>query len=104
MKNMICKIYVHEEFKGTGFFCKIPYNNDLLPVLMTVNHIIDESFLNTEKKLKISMNNIYKKIGLEKRIVYTNKDYDVTIIEIKEKDIIEKYLDLDDNIKEREDL
>ena len=82
MKNMVCKIYVHEEFKGTGFFCKIPYNVGLLSVLMTSNHIINESFLNTEKKLTISMNNRYKKIELEKRIVYTNKDYDVTIIEI----------------------
>jgi hypothetical protein len=29
---------------------------------------------------------------------YTNKEYDITIIEIKEKDNIKNYLELDDNI------
>ena len=42
MKNMICKIYIKDYFKGTGFFCKIPYNGNLLPIFMTNNHIINE--------------------------------------------------------------
>ena len=29
---------------------------------------------------------------------YTNKEYDITIIELKEKDNIKNYLELDDNI------
>ena len=61
MKNMICKIYIKEEFNGTGFFCKIRYNDDLLPVLITNNHIINESILETEQKISISMNNKFKK-------------------------------------------
>ena len=104
MKNSVCKIYINDEFKGTGFFCKIPYNEDLLPVLMTNNHIINESFLEKEKELKISMNNKYKKIELDERNIYTDKNYDVTIIEIKEKDGINKYMDLDDNIFEKNNL
>ena len=104
MKNMICKIYIKEEFNGTGFFCKIPYNDDLLPVLMTNNHIINESILETEQKISISMNNKFKKIEIADRIKYTNKDFDITIIEIKEKDQINNFLELDDNIIEKDNL
>ena len=38
MKNCICKILSNDGKKGTGFFCKIPYLNKLLPVLVTNNH------------------------------------------------------------------
>ena len=34
MKNCVCKIYI-KGTKGTGFFTKIPYKNDLLKVLIT---------------------------------------------------------------------
>ena len=40
MKNCICKILTNDGKKGTGFFCKIPYLNKLLPVLVTNNHIL----------------------------------------------------------------
>ena len=42
MKSSVCKIYLDNGNKGTGFFCKIPYpdNKHLLPVLVTNNHII----------------------------------------------------------------
>ena len=44
MKKSICKILLGKK-KGTGFFCKIPFGNNLLPVLITNNHIIDEIIL-----------------------------------------------------------
>ena len=40
MKKKVCKIFIGNDIKGTGFFCKIPYNNNELKVLMTNNHII----------------------------------------------------------------
>ena len=40
----------------------------------------------------------FKKINLNNRMKYTNKEYDITIIELKEKDNIKNYLELDDNI------
>ena len=43
MENCICKIYPNNGVKGTGFFCKIPFNNNLLPVLITNNHILNEN-------------------------------------------------------------
>jgi len=42
MMTIICKIY---QGKGTGFFCKIPYKRNLLTVLITNYHIIDENFI-----------------------------------------------------------
>ena len=51
------------------------------------------------------MNNIFTKIELDDdRIIYTNKDYDITIIEIKEKDKIKIFLDVDENIIEKDDI
>ena len=44
------------------------------------------------------MNNRYKNIELDERIKYRNKEYDITIIELKEKDGINNYLEIDENI------
>ena len=34
--SCICKICIKGRKMGTGFFCKIEYENDLLPVLITI--------------------------------------------------------------------
>jgi len=39
MGKCICKIYLENGEKGTGFFCKIPFLNSRLPVLITNNHV-----------------------------------------------------------------
>ena len=51
MDKYICKIYLGngKEGTGTGFFCKIPFHNKLLPVLITNNHIIGENDLKIGK-------------------------------------------------------
>ena len=102
MKKNICKIKIDEE-QGTGFFCKIPFPDKYktLPVLITNNHIINENLLNTKNKeieLFIKGENDIKKLNLDNRIKHTNKNYDITIIEIKEKDNINNYMELDDII------
>ena len=98
MKKKICRINIGNK-KGIGFFCKIPFPdyNNLLPVLITNNYIIDELILKNEKKIKIIINNEEKEIELENRIKYINNEYDITIIEIKNKDKINNYLELDNN-------
>ena len=99
MKNCVFKINLLNGTKGTGFFCKIPYNNNILKLLITNNHIIDENILNRNEKILISINNNKdKEIILEDRKYYTNKEYDITIIEIKEKDGINHYLEIDEDI------
>ena len=100
MEKYIAKIKVDKE-QATGFFTKIPFpdKSKLLPVFITNNHIINEEILNSNKKIEIDIKEekdiIY--LNLNNRIKYTNKEYDITIIEIKEKNI-KYYLELDDII------
>ena len=102
MEKNICRINIGEE-KGTGFFCKIPFpdRNNMLPVFVTNNHVIDEKLLykeNARISIKIKGDKKSKELNLNNRIKYTNKKYDITIIEIKERDGIKDYLELDDKI------
>ena len=43
IENCICKIYLKNGEIGTGFFCKIPFNNNLLPVLIINNHVLNKN-------------------------------------------------------------
>ena len=92
MSKNICKIKIGEE-QGTGFFCKIPFPdiNNMLSVFITNNHIINDERL-YDNNLKININieeeNEIREINLNNRIKYTNEEYDITIIEIKENDNI----------------
>ena len=95
MEKNIFKIKIGDE-QGTGFFCKIPYNNKI--VLMTNNHVIDENV--NEIKIKIKEEKESRIINLKNRIKYTNKEYDINIIEMNEKDNINNYLELDDELNE----
>ena len=49
----------------------------------------------TEKKVEDTP---YVSYGMKKKVVDFNKDYDIAIIEILEKDNIKNYLELDDNL------
>ncbi len=42
----VCKIYINENEYATGFLCKIPFPDEfnLLPVLMTNNHVINKEY------------------------------------------------------------
>ena len=107
MKKSICKIKIGEG-SGTGFFCNIPLDNDnLITVLMTNNHVLEQKDIVPGKKIEISLLNekINKEIYInEQRRAYTYKDYDVTIIEIKKNDNIDKdsFLDIDEDILKME--
>ena len=51
LENCICQIYKKNDGTGTGFFCKISFQNKLLQVLITNNHILEEKDIqNNEKK------------------------------------------------------
>ena len=102
MEKEICRIIIGKN-KGTGFFCKIPFpnQNNMLPVFITNNHIINKDLLNkkdTKITLYIKEEENEKELILNKRMKYTNEEYDITIIEIKEEDNINNYLELDDII------
>ena len=103
MKNKVYKVALDNKIKGNGFFCKIPFpnKNNLLPVFISNYHIINE-FILKNNKISLSLNNEKNiEIELDNRIKYSNKEYNITIIEIKEKDGIENYLDIDETIIEK---
>ena len=108
MKKCVCKIH-NKGKKGTGFFSRIEYKYSLKNVLITNNYILNKNDIETIKKITISLNNEqeFKDIELDnERLIFTDEMKDITIIEIKEKDNINNYLDIDerynkDRIKER---
>ena len=107
MKKCVCKIYVDNGNKGTGFFAKIydPNKNHLISVLVTNNHIIDEKHLGKNQYIEFTINNdiIKNKILIGDRKTYTSKKYDTTIIEIYEnKDGINNFLELDFDLYEED--
>ena len=100
MKNYICKIK-NNEIIGTGFFCRISYNNNnKINALITSYQIIDDYYLNHNNKINlINAQNEMKVINLEpNRKIYSTKKYNTTIIELKESDNINNYLELDENL------
>ena len=102
-KISICKVNCNEGGNGTGFFCNIPDSWNTLKVLMTNNHVLNKDDISIGKKIKFSINNemIFYEIEIDKsRKIYTDKKYDITIIEIKQEDKLDKitFFDLDDRI------
>ena len=99
MEKYICKVKISKD-QGTGFFCKIPFPDEkhMLPVLIISNHMHNSKLSNDEISIYIESEKEIKKINLNGRKYYTNEEYDTTIIEIKEKDNIQNYLELDDII------
>ena len=102
MNNSICRIQIGNK-EGNGFFTKIPYKKNLLPVVITNNHIISMDDILNYKNLSLYINND-KKVKVLKldinRKKYTNENLDITIIEIIENEdkLNNKYLELDDEI------
>ena len=102
MEKFICKIKIGETI-GTAFFCEIPFpnKNNKLSVLISNNHTINEDFLfnkDSELEIHIKEKKDIIKLNLDKRMKYTNEEYDITIIELKETDEIKNFLELDDII------
>jgi len=106
MRNSICKIKINQ-INGTGFFCKIPYENNTMNVLMTNYHILDKEYYNKNDALNLFINDEkdVKIINLKiNRTTYFSEIYDLALIELKESDgiPINIYLDLDDNLFKKE--
>ena len=90
MDNSVCKI-INQKSKGTGFICSIPFPNKLisLPVLITCYHVLGSEELKPGKEIKLIFNGNEKTLQLnESRKIYTSneKEYDISIIELKSED------------------
>ena len=102
METNICYIKTNHT-KGTGFFCKIafPDEDNKLKVLITTTIILyNEILYNSQENIEISINcqKKFKLLNLNNRKKYFSEKYYITIIEIKEEDGINNYLELDDKI------
>ena len=103
MENSICLIKNNGR-RGTGFFCVFQNDDEWNPitfrVMMTNNHILGENDINPGKIIKYYINKESKEIEIKDRKTYTNPDYDVTIIEMKQNDGIkpDSFLKIDKRI------
>ena len=102
MNKSICKIV---DYKGTGFICRIPYPNNLnlLPVLITCNHVLENEYIKPGNEIKLVFEEEEKiiKIDDERKIYKSIKDeYDTTIIEIKKTDGFDfkNFLEVDESV------
>ena len=104
MRKSVCKIYKEDGTKGTGFFCRLKYEqeNIYFYLLISNNHILEENDLKIDKKIVISINNEdeFKVIKIDKsRKVYTSTILDVSFVEIKpDIDKINDFIDIDEKI------
>ena len=104
MGKYVCLID-HDNCKATGFFCNIPFKDkkQYLPVLVTCNYAINENMIKENNVICISIfdKKEIRNIELKNRLMYTNREYNVTLIEIKPNiDKICNFLELDENIFE----
>ena len=104
MNNSVCKI-INEDLCGTGFLCYIPFPKIInkFPILITNNHVLGEKYISKGSKINFSFGDsdyINTIIIDDSRKVFTDKNLDFTIIEIKPNDKIksEYFLKLDENI------
>ena len=105
MEKSICKITCPRGGFGTGFFCKLPFPNELnlLPVLITNFHVLDKKDIMLGNNLKFSLKNdelIFQIYFDNERKTYANEEYDITILELKQKDRLYGYslLEIDDKV------
>ena len=102
MDQSVCKMMDNH---GTGFICMIPYPNDfnLLPVLISCNHVLQNEDVEPGKKinLKFEDKEILLEIDKDRKVYKSLKDdYDCTIIELRKTDGFDfkHFLHVDENI------
>ena len=104
MQTCVCRIHNGQK-KGTGFFLKIPYQKNDLPVLITNNHVLGEEKIAEGQLITLSLQSLNDveetTINIEidnGRKRYTNEILDVTIIELNDNDNIKHFLTLDKKV------
>ena len=98
MTNCICKIN-NGGIYGTGFFLKLRFkDNSTINVLTASYNLIDENYLNENKEINLLLNDNSSKIILldGKRKIYSDKNYNLTLIELKNKDNINDFFHMDE--------
>ena len=108
MEKYICKIKINDKNFGTGFFCKIEYNNKIIPALITNYHVINDEFLEVNKYIEVYIKNESHLIEINKDSkIYSSisSEYDIMIIKInQDNEDIRDYLEIDPNIYKEDSL
>lgn len=100
-KEGICRIVFKNNGYGTGFFCKIedPYEEEkIIKALFTCNHVLNEEYINKNKKITLEFNKNEKILDLNNRRIWSNSELDYTCIEIFKNDNIKYFFNIDENI------
>ena len=102
-ENRICRI--NGNMKGTGFFCKIESIGELIPVLITNYHVVNDDFMNQNQKLTFYIKNDLHSIDIKYNKIYSSirDKYDMMIIRLKEGEV-NNYLEIDENIFKDESI
>ena len=77
INNLFVKINENDRNCNIGIFCHINYKAKEIPVVIINSHKIEDDLIN------ITINNKKKKIELG-NVIYKNKEYNLSILEIKE--------------------
>ena len=104
MEKCVCSIIYKNTNIGTGFFCKLPIPDQqtLTPFLITNNHIINDNLLNQgNEKITIITKEVRKSpielaLNIKERLSFSFPQYGITLIEIKEKDKIKHFFEVDE--------
>ena len=87
---------------GIATFCTIKNKNEKIHVMISNYEIIDRKYLACHNSIKLLINNEIKEIEFG-GTQYFNEDEDISIIEIKsQKNNIIKFLEIDDNLYNKE--
>ena len=108
-KKSICKIVLNNpkfgEIRGSAFCCLIPLINkkNKIPALIANNHLLSEENLTIGNKiiLEYDSNNGYAFTIDENTKLYSSREYDITIIEMKNYNDISNqliFMDIDEDI------
>ena len=103
MNNSFYEIQGKDSKFGVGIFCKIRIKNKNILVLMTNYQLLDEEYIENNLGINIKIDNTlnFIKFG-NKRICYINKDYNLSIIEIKENiKFTINFLEIDETLYEK---
>ena len=104
-KKSLCKIYINDNIRASGFCCLIPLINKKtkIPVLIGNNHLLREENLTIGKKILLEYNENKKYILIidKNTRIYSSQEYDITIIEMKNYNDISNqliFMDIDEDI------
>ena len=91
-----------QDIDGSGFFLEINMNGILFKkCLLTNSHVLNGNDIKLNKEINLEYKNEIKRIKITpNRKVYTNEELDYTCIEIFDKDNIQGYFKIDENLIE----